>query len=347
MSRKFFLLVVTFAGGALAAGRAAAVDEVVRQSEKNSVRGTIKSATKTEVTVEAAGRSTAVPVIDVANVRWDGEPPQLNLTRTREANGDLEFALKSYRELLGQVPAEKKDLKTDVEFLIARTLARQAVADPSKKDAAVKALDGFLAAHGDFYRYYESLQWLGRVHAAAGEFDAAKAAYARVAEAPLPELKMAARNAAARVKLGQDDLAGALADFDAVLAQQAEGPAASSQRFTAQLGKAVVLQRQGSHDEALKTLDQVIQDASPDDAAVQAEAFLHKGNSLEAQGKDKAALEAFLFVDTLWPGESGPHAEALFHLTKLWATVGKAERSAEARRKLTEQYPATEWAKKL
>lgn len=347
MARKILLFGFTFIVTVLAAGHTSAVDEVVRQSDKNSVRGTIKSVSKTELTVEAAGRSTAVPATDVANVRWDGEPPQLNLTRTREVNGDLDFALKSYRELLGQVPVEKKDLKTDVEFLIARTLARQAVADPSKKDAALKALDGFLTAHGDFYRYYEGVQWLGRVHAAAGDFEAAKAAYARVAEAPLPELKMAARNAAARIKLGQDDLAGALADFDAVLSQQAEGAAASSQRFSAQLGKAVVLQRQGNHDEALKTLDQVIQDASPDDAAVQAEAFLHKGNSLEAQGKDKAALEAFLFVDTLWPGESGPHAEALFHLTKLWATVGKAERSAEARRRLMDQYPGSEWAKKL
>lgn len=347
MTRRFLVSATVFGLALLAAARGYALDEVIRKSGGNSVRGTIKSASKTEVSVEAAGRSTPVPVTDIASVRWDGEPPQLNLTRTREANGDLDFALKSYRELLAQVPAEKKDLKTDVEFLIARTLARQAVADPSKKDAAVKALAGYLAAHPDSFRYYEGLQWTGRVQTAAGDFDAAKAAYARVGEAPLPELKMAAKNAVARIKLRQDDLSGALADFDAVLAEQADGSAASTERFSAELGKAVVLQRQGNHDQAVKTLDDVIAKSSPADAAVQAEAFLRKGDSLEAQGKDKDALLAYLHVDVLFPGEAGPHAEALFHLSKLWANVGKAERAAEARRKLSEQYPASEWAKKL
>lgn len=347
MPRRYVSLAFTFALATLVGGPSFALDEVVRQSVKESARGTIKSLSKTEIVVEAAGRTTTVPVTDVATVRWDGEPPQLGLTRSRETNGDLDFALKSYRELLAQVPAEQKNLKADLEFLIARTLARQAVADPAKKDAAAKALDAFTAARPDSFRYYDAVQWLGRVHAAAGDFDAAKRAYARVAEAPLPELKMAAQNALARIKLQQDDLPGAIADFDAVLAQSGDSAAAKSQRASAQLGKAVVLQRQGEHDEALKTLDAVIADASPDDAVVQAEAFLQKGNSLEAQGKDKEALLAFLHVDVLFPAETGPHAEALFHLAKLWATVGKAERSAEARRKLTDQYPASEWTKKL
>ncbi|HEX6984046.1 MAG TPA: tetratricopeptide repeat protein [Planctomycetaceae bacterium] len=341
--QRFILALVSVA---CVSSPAFGIDEVVRQSG-GSVRGTITSTSKTELSVEAAGQTTAVPVTDVAAVRWDGEPPQLNLTRTREANGDLEFALGSYRELLGQVPADKRDLRTDLQFLIARTLARQAVADPGKKDTALKALNDYVSAHGDSFRFYEALQWVGRVHAAAGEADAAKAAYARVAEAPLPELKMAAQNAVARIKLDQGDLAGALADFDAVLSQQADSPAASSQRFSAELGKAVVLQRQGNHDEALKTLDEVIARASPDDAAVQAEAFLRKGDSLQATGNDKDALLAYLHVDILFPGESGPHAEALYHLAKLWATAGKPDRSAEARRKLTEQYPASEWASKL
>ena len=77
---------------------------------------------------------------DVAAVRWDGEPPQLNLTRTREANGELDFALDSYKDILGQVAAEKRDLRADLQFLIARTLARQAIADPSKTAAAERAL---------------------------------------------------------------------------------------------------------------------------------------------------------------------------------------------------------------
>ncbi len=323
-----------------------AIDEVVRQSQ-GSARGTIKSVTSTEVTLEAAGQSTTVPATDIAAVRWDGEPPQLNITRTRESNGDLEFALQSYREIMGQVDAAQKNLKTDLEFLIARTLARQAVADPAKKDPAVKALNDFVSSHSDFFRYYDALQWLGRVHTASGDFEAAKTAYGRVATAPLPAMKMTAQNALARVKLKQDDLAGALADFDAVLAEPGNDASMSRERFSAKLGRAVVLQRQGQQDEALKTLDEVIQQASPNDTAVQAEAFTRRGESLEAAGKEKDALLAYLHVDILFPSEAEPHAEALFHLTKLWASTGQAERSADARRRLTEQYPASEWVKKL
>lgn len=340
-------LLLSLVATLLTAGPSLAVDEVIRQSDGTSVRGALTVKSKTELSVEAAGQATVVPATDVAAVRWDGEPPQLNLTRARENNGELDFALTSYKELLGQIAADQKNLRTDVEFLIARTLARQAVADPAKKDAAVKALNDFIAANGEFFRYYDALQWLGRVQTAAGDYDAAKAAYQRVAEAPLPELKMAAQNAVARIKLEQEDLAGALADFDAVLAQQGDSPAVRSQHFTAQLGRAVVLQRQGNHDEALQTLEEVIAKSSPDDSTVLAEAFLRKGDSLQAAGKDKDALLAYLHVDILFPAESGPHAEALYHLTKLWATAGKAERSAEARRKLTDQYPASEWTKKL
>ncbi len=332
---------------AWAALPAFALDEVIRKSGGPSVRGTLSIKSQTELSVEAAGQSTVIPTTDVASVRWDGEPPQLNLTRSREANGDLDFALQSYRELLGQVGAEQDNLRTDVTFLIARTLARQAIADTSKKDAAVKALNDFLNSHGDSFRLYETLQWLGQVQSAAGDFEAARQAYERLADAPLPDLKMASQNAVARIKLEQDDLDGALADFEAVLAQSGDTPAIQSQHFTAQLGRAVVLQRKGNHEEALKTLDEVIAKASPDDAPVLAEAFLRKGNGLEAAGQDKDALLAYLHVDILFPGQTGPHAEALYHLAKLWASVGKAERSAEARRKLTEQYPSSEWTEKL
>jgi tetratricopeptide (TPR) repeat protein len=323
-----------------------AIDEVVRQSE-GPVRGNIKAVTSTEVTVESVGQSTKVPVTEIAAVRWDGEPAQLNITRTREANGDLDFALKSYREIAGQVDATQKTLKTDLEFLVARTLARQAIADTSRKDAAIKALNDFVTAHADFFRYYDALQWLGRVHAAAGDFESAKTAYGRVATAPLPAIKMAAQTALARVKLQQDDLAGALADFDAVLAEPGNDLATSRDRFAAKLGRAIVLQRQGNHEEALKTLDEVIQQASADDTVVQAEAFARRGESLEASGKEKDALLAYLHVDILFPSEAGPHAEALYHLSKLWAGAGQAERSADARRRLTEQYPTSEWTRKL
>ncbi len=338
---------LTFFAATLAAGRAVALDEVIRTGGQPSIRGNVTKIDKAEITLEAAGKATTVPATDVAAVRWEGEPPQLNLTRSREANGDLAYAAKSYTELLGQLPADKPNLRTDVDFLIARTAAKQALSDPAQQAAAITSLDGFVKAHPDFFRHYEALQWLGRVQAASGDYAAAQATFGQLAAAPLPELKLAAQNAIGRIKLKQDDLPGALADFDAVAAAAADTPGAKREQFAARLGTATVLQRQSKHDEAIKTLDGVIADAAADDSAVQAEAFLRQGDSLQAEGKDKDALLSYLHVDLLFPGESQAHAEALYHLAKLWSAVGDADRSADARRRLTERYAGSEWAKKL
>ena len=322
-----------------------ALDEVVRRSGE-SARGNVTAVSKTEVKVEAVGRSEVVPASDIAAIRWDGEPPQLNLTRSRETNGDLDFALKSYRDLLGEV-GDKPNIKADLEFSIARTLAKQAIGNPAQKDAAVKPLEAYLSAHPDFYRYYDALSWLGRVNTAAGDAPAAKSAYDRLAQAPLPELQMAAENAVGRIDLDQGDLTAALTAFEAIIAKSGDTPATARERFRGQLGKAAVLQRQNKPDAALAVLTEVIDKAAPTDTAVQAEAFLRKGDSLQGLGRDKDALLAYLHVDVLFPTEAEAHAEALYHLTQLWNAVGRADRSADARRKLTEQYGGTAWAKKL
>ena len=341
------MLLIMAALGLLGSQFATAADEVVLRSTGESVQGTIANITKTGLEVEQTGKSAKIPVTDIAEIRWDGEPPELNITRIRERNGEYAEALKSYESLIGGIDAAKTNLKTDVQFLIARTLAQQAMTDPAKKDAAVKALNDFITSNANSIRYYDAIQWLGKVQLAADEFGPATVTYQRLAGAAVPELKMAGQNALGRVKLKQEDYAGALAEFDKVLKAGGSGPAALRQQFAAELGKALVLQQQGDHEGALKTLDDVIAKASADDTEVQAEAFVRKGASLQALGKTQEALLAFLHVDILFAGQPEPHAESLFHLTKLWETVGKAERSAQARRTLTTDYPASTWAKQL
>lgn len=331
----------------LLTGRANAVDEVVLQSTGETIRGTIANITKSGLEVQQTGKSTPVPVTDIAEIRWDSEPPELNITRIRERNGELEEALTTYQNLATSIETAKANLKKDVTFLAARTLGKQAIADPAKKDAAVKALEDFVNGNGDSIRYFEALDWLGRVQKAAGEMAAAKATYQRIATAEIPEIKTSGLNALGRVKIEEEDFAGATADFDQVLQVGGEGPAARRQQFAAELGKAIVLQKQGDNEGAAKLLDEVIAKASPDDAEVQAEAFLQKGICHEALGQQQDALLAFLHVDILFSSQPDAHAEALFHLTRLWDAVGRADRAGSARAGLTQRYPNSEWAKQL
>ncbi|MCE9527025.1 MAG: tetratricopeptide repeat protein, partial [Planctomycetales bacterium] len=139
----------------------------------------------------------------------------------------------------------------------------------------------------------------------------------------------------------------AAAAFEAVISQNPATPEETSQRLDAMLAKAKVLSRQAKHPEALKLLQEVIKASPPEDSHLQAEAALRQGECLEAQGKDKEALFAFLRVDVLFGREKAAHAEALFHLQKLWGKAGQPTRAEEARAKLESEFPNSEWTKRL
>ncbi|PTY04467.1 hypothetical protein DB346_03260 [Verrucomicrobia bacterium LW23] len=81
-------------------------------------------------------------------------------------------------------------------------------------------------------------------------------------------------------------------------------------RIQAAAGKAEMAVRAGKHDEALKIVQPIIEQAnkslSPndDDARLYANAFLVRGRALQAQGKNAEALEAYLtVVTTLYQNE--------------------------------------------
>jgi tetratricopeptide (TPR) repeat protein len=128
---------------------------------------------------------------------------------------------------------------------------------------------------------------------------------------------------------------------------QADGPAEESLRQEAVLGKARVLIGQKNFDAALKLLDEVIAKAPGDDAHVNAEAYLRKGDCLREQGNDKDALLAYLVVDVLFSSERAYHPEALYRLSSLWEKVGNKGRAEEARDRLKSDYESNDWAKQL
>lgn len=327
---------------------AEAVDVVSRKGDESPAQGTVTAVDQLGVTVKPRiGSETTVPANEIESVRWDGEPAKLNLARVDEAGGRLEKALAAYQEIAADNSLSNSNLKLAVQFLIARTTAKMALADPSKLDEAARLLEEFGTAGIDFYRYYESRDYLGRIYMAQEEYQKAQAAFESLAQAPWSDYKMAAESAKARLLLQQGKTGEALAAFDAVIAADAKGPGELSRRYEAMLGRATCLIRQQRHEDALKTLDQVVTQASPNDAALQAEAYVRQGDCLQALGRTKEAVLAYLHVDVLFAQEKSLHAEALYHLARLWGTVGQPERGADARAALESGYPNSDWLKKL
>jgi tetratricopeptide (TPR) repeat protein len=216
-----------------------------------------------------------------------------------------------------------------------------------KTDDSIKKLETMKSKLSDHYRYYESVILLGQLYASKKEFVKAQSAFTTVGKAPWADHKMLSKNSIARVLLAEGKIDEAAAAFDEVIAMTADNPPEETQRLEAMLGKVRIVIEQKKFDEGLKLLDEIVAKAPPEDTRVQAEAYVRQGDCLRSLGKDKEALLAYLHVEVLFSADRDAHAEALFHLARLWDKVGQKGRAVEARDRLEADYPNSEWTRQL
>lgn len=330
---------------------AVAVDTVYLRSEDKRVAGEISDVSKESVTVSPRiGDPTTVPANDIDRIEWDGEPPSLGLARSKQNAGQYELALEDYQKAQSEAASDDETLRADIEYGIASTIGRMALADASRQEDAATRLASFKDAHPDHYRYYDALLLLGDVQLAQGNGNAAESTFNLVATSKWPDYQMAAKANIGRVQLARGDLDAAKATFDEVAGMNASTPAEQSRKFEAMLGQASVLQQQGQNAQAAQILGEVIKNCDPSDTRLQAEAYLRQGDAYAAQGQQtKEAVMAYLHVDVIpsLAREKDLHAEALYRLSQLWPALGQPARADIAAGKLQDDYPNSEWAQKL
>lgn len=327
---------------------ARAADTIKVQGEDKLVAGEITAVSKTDITIKAGLKKEErkIAANDVVTIRFDKEPLRLNLARNDEAAGRYSAALEKYQEALADDPGQF--LKAEIEFRIARTNAQMAMADATKVDGAIKLLNDFLSGNPESFRYYPALAQLGDVYLAKDDFTNAQATFAKLESSPWTDYKMAAGTSKARLLLKQNKVGEARAAFEAVTSMDAKTDGEKMRRYEAILGKAVCLQREGQHEQAVKDLEEVSNQAPATQTRLQAEAYLRQGDSYrQMEGHTKDAILAYLHVDILFAKESAQHAEALFWLSKLWTAVGHPDRASEAAGKLESTYPQSDWTTKL
>ena len=149
-----------------------------------------------------------------------------------------------------------------------------------------------------------------------------------------------------RALIFQKAFSKAQAKYEAVLAIKSDTKEARRQKLFAQIGRARCLAETKSPDEGIKSIEKVIAKNDPSDKELFGRAYNAHGDCLLKAGKQKDALLAYLHVDVLFYSNPDIHAEALHHLSSLWAANKNNDRAVAAQKLLTERYSGSIWASK-
>jgi tetratricopeptide (TPR) repeat protein len=300
--------------------------------------------TPLEITLDQGTAGTnKIAVNEIRSVLFDDEPPELTQARLNAKNGGYATAVERLQQIdLSRV--ERDVVREDVEFYLAFCAAKQALGGEGEIVDAGRRLNEFVRRHPQNFHYLEAVEVMGDLLMASDKSVAAQKQYAELAKAPWPDYKLRAGVLLGRTLQAQGKHSEAIQQFDTVLAAPDAREAARDQQLSATLAKAVSLAETEHLDEAVRLIEQMIQDADPEQKDLQARAYNALGDCYQRAGRTKDALLAYLHVDVLYSTVPDAHAEALSHLIPLWESVGQEARAREARQLLNERYSGSRWA---
>lgn len=308
-------------------------------------RGTIADSgmTRERVTIDVAGRNQEIAANDIVRITFKEEPAELNSARTAVLQRNYNQALTDLKKLDG-AQIDRQFVKQDIDFYRALCQARLAMTEGGDKAAAIEAMRRFATSAPQSYHFYEAAEVLGDLAMASGKYADATRYYGPIASAPWPEYQLRSSIALGRALVGEKKYDEALDKFKLVAASELATPEALKQKNLAAVGQAACLAETGQADEAIKQLQELIRKNDPQDVVLFARAYNALGRCYRKQNKPKEAVLALLHTDVLFYTDADAHAEALYHLSKLWNDVNKSDRAIAARTTLRERYAGSIWA---
>jgi tetratricopeptide (TPR) repeat protein len=327
------------------ASAAWAIDQVRKNDGTPPVTGKITDISPLKIVVESSRGSAEIPVNQVTQVIFEGEPGALKTAKTAILAGRFEDGLATL-EKVELAEGVRKEIAQEFQFFKALVTAKLALVGVGTIADAGRMMIGFANENPKSYHYFEAAEVIGDLLVANRNYGPAAGYYGKLAEAPWPEYKMRANVAIGKALLAENKPAEAQKAFEAALAVTGEGEAADRLRATANLGKFRCTAESGKPEEVIKLAEDVIAKTDPEQSNVMAGAYNILGTALKKAGRNKEALMAFLHVDVLYYSDADAHAEALANLAELWNTLQQTERAVRARRTLDERYPTSPFARR-
>lgn len=330
------LLTLSLTLAAASAARADLINLIPGSTIKSPggvVRGTVVAESSTEVTVKVGATNQAVPVSQIASIRYDGRPGNLDLAAARESSGNFAEAADLYKKGAAEAAA-KPFIAEDALFSQARVTADLGLTDPAKTDSAIVLLEGFVKEHVNGRHLLPALESLAKLQLQKGSYDAVTQTIDRLSK--IPQTADRASVLRARVASRKGEHLAAIAEFDRLIA---DGPEGSVKRRDAQLAKAESLVALKKYSEAETLVRGVIKGAPPEDMTTQAAAHNTLGDCLRAAGRPKDALYAYLHTDLLFFKDKEQHPKALARIIQTWQELKRPDRADETLERLKQEYP--------
>ncbi|MCU0870922.1 MAG: tetratricopeptide repeat protein [Pirellulaceae bacterium] len=307
------------------------------------IRGTIVGISPTSVKIETTGVARDIETREIQKLSFGDEPADVRDARDQALAGQFENALASLKKV-NVAEIQNEVIKQEVGYYLAFCNAKLALTAGGDKAAAIAALKLFIGQNRTTVHFFEGVQLLGDLSFADGKYAEAGTFYGLLGKAEWPEYKMRAAVQQARAQTAEGKYPEALTAYDQILASGLNTPEAAVQKMHATVGRAVCLAATGKHDEGIAIIEDLIAKNDPSDASLFGRAYNALGACYAKAGKPQDALMAYLHTDVLFFKDSESHAEALYHLSKLWAAVNKSDRAVEARSTLQSRYPGSRWA---
>jgi len=324
----------------------ALADEVVLTDKTKIPNCTVLSENAKEVQIDLNADGVAdrvVPTEQVATVQYADRSLEYRQAVLFMKSGKYAQAVTAF-QAISKAAGGSSWQATYADYHAAVGLQRWAQSDPTKAVEAVKALRAFVSRRADSRFIYPARLSLAEAYLVQGKLgEVRRLAEAVVGEKPKTPWGERARLLLARVKLGQNDAAGAAKAFDAVLATVTDTQSPAWAEAT--VGKGLALLALDKLDDAERLLGDLIETTK--DSSVRARAYNALGDAHFKKGAFAEARLNYLRVVLLYfQADAVEHAKALYQAAECFRRLGEQKRAEALFAELVRRYPGTPWAAK-
>lgn len=344
MKVRLLILVCLFSLGSGACALAEEDQVYVRRGA--TVRGTIGEVSPVQVTLDVAGQKQVVSVNEVRVINFGDEPPALRQGRARAVAGKFDDALEELKKVDPKKIA-RPIVKLDLQFYLALCQGKEALRSGAGKAEATEAMLAFVRSAASSNHFFQAADVLGELAVSQGDYENAIKYYRGISSKnPWVEDRMQAQLSEADARVKQGSFADAQKLYETLLTQKVDTPEEKRLKLLADVGRGRCLAETATADEGIQLIEQVIAQNDAADTELFGRAYNALGDCLQRSNKPKDALMAYLHVDVLFYGDPETHAEALYHLSKLWQVAKNQDRAAVAGNLLKQRYAGSLWAEK-